>query len=62
MHALKAKIEEHVMPSEEDTRKQNMQRRKKLHELEHAKHQYNDTVGTNNQLKIEINIMRKEIQ
>ena len=56
----KEKIKE-MIPSEEDFHMQEVQRRHYLHMLANEKVRLNDTVGRNNHLKVEINIMRKEI-
>lgn len=56
----KDKIKE-MIPSEEDFHMQEVQRRHYLHMLANEKVRLNDTIGRNNHLKTEINIMRKEI-
>jgi hypothetical protein len=56
----KEKIKE-MIPSEEDFHQQEVVRRHYLHMLANEKVRLNDTVGRNNHLKNEINIMRKEI-
>jgi hypothetical protein len=50
-----------MIPSEEDFHMQEVTRRHYLHMLANEKVRLNDTVGRNNHLKNEINIMRKEI-
>ena len=56
----KDKIKE-MIPSEEDFHQQEVQRRHVLHLLANEKVRLNDTVGRNQFMKGEINIMRKEI-
>lgn len=56
----KEKIKQ-MIPSEEDFHMQEVNRRHFLHMLANEKVRLNDTVGRNNHLKSEINIMRKEI-
>jgi coiled-coil domain-containing protein 63/114 len=56
----KDKIKE-MIPSEEDFHQQEVSRRHVLHLLANEKVRLNDTVGRNQYLKCEINIMRKEI-
>jgi hypothetical protein len=56
----KDKIKE-MIPSEEDFHQQEVQRRHVLHLLANEKVRLNDTIGRNQFLKGEINIMRKEI-
>ena len=56
----KDKIKE-MIPSEEDFHQQEVQRRHVLHLLANEKVRLNDTIGRNQYLKTEINIMRKEI-
>jgi hypothetical protein len=56
----KDKIKE-MIPSEEDFHQQEVVRRHVLHMLANEKVKLNDTVGRNQYLKTEINIMRKEI-
>ena len=56
----KDKIKE-MIPSDEDFHQQAVQRGHFLHVLANEKVRLNDTVGRNNRLKNEINIMRKEI-
>lgn len=56
----KDKIKE-MIPSEEDFHQQEVQRRHILHLLANERVRLNDTVGRNQFLKGEINIMRKEI-
>lgn len=50
-----------MIPSDEDFHMQEVQRRHYLHMLANEKVRLNDTIGRNNHLKNEINIMRKEI-
>ena len=56
----KDKIKE-MIPSDEDFHMQEVGRRHYLHMLANEKVRLNDTIGRNNHLKNEINIMRKEI-
>ena len=50
-----------MIPSDEDFHMQEVGRRHYLHMLANEKVRLNDTIGRNNHLKNEINIMRKEI-
>ena len=56
----KDKIKE-MIPSEEDFHQQEVNRKHVLHQLANEKVRLNDTVGRNQYMKSEINIMRKEI-
>ena len=56
----KEKIKQ-LIPSEEEYHQVVVQKRHYLHILANEKVRLNDTVGRNNHLKNEINILRKEI-
>ena len=51
-----------MIRSEKEFHQQEVEKRHILHVLANEKVRLNDTVGRNNHLKNEINIMRKEIQ
>lgn len=57
---MKKKIKE-MIPSEEENHKKEVSRRHTLHVLANEKVRLNDTIGRNRHLKVEIDIMRKEI-
>ena len=57
---MKARIKE-MIPSQEDNHKKEVHRKHVLHVLANEKVRLNDTIGKNRKLKVEINIMRKEI-
>lgn len=57
---MKGHIRE-MIPSEEDNRRKEVARRHVLHVLANEKVRLNDTIGKNRTLKVDIDIMRKEI-
>lgn len=50
-----------MIPSEEEYHQEQVQKGHIIHELANEKVRLNDTIGKNNHLKNEIQIMRKEI-
>ena len=49
------------IPNEQDEHRKKVKLRSLHHQLANEKVRLNDTIGENNELKVEINIMRKEI-
>lgn len=50
-----------MIPSEQENHKRDVERRHLQHVLENERVRLNDTIGRNKYLKVEIDIMRKEI-
>jgi hypothetical protein len=50
-----------MIPSEQENHKREVDRRHLQHVLENERVRLNDTIGRNKYLKVEIDIMRKEI-
>ena len=59
MGGMKARIKE-LIPSEKEHHKKMVEYKHLFHDLEHRKVELNDTIGTNNKLRMEINISRAE--
>jgi hypothetical protein len=57
---MKARILK-MIPSDEDNHRKEVARRHVLHVLANEKVRLNDTIGKNRIMKVEIDIMRKEI-
>lgn len=61
MARMKARINE-LIPSEEEHHKKLVERKNLDHVLEHQKVKLNDTIGTNNKLRTDIDIIREELK
>lgn len=58
---MTARINE-LIPSEEEHHKKLVERKNLYHVLEHQKVKLNDTIGTNNKLHTDIDIIREEVK